>query len=525
MTEEVEVEEKRPITPPTMWDALIPIGALIVLLAMAVILFGADGIGGPIQVALMICTIIAMLVGKKNGHSMADMAHAAVEGISTAMGAIFILLAVGALVGTWSMSGTIATLVYYGVKIIDPNWFYLACVIICGVLALSIGSAWTVAGTIGVGLIGIANALGVSEAMTAGAVISGAYFGDKMSPLSETTNLAPTVAGTDLYTHIKGMMWTAVPSIVIAMAMYTIVGLRAVPETELDLTVVLEVLESVFNITLWTLVPLLVVLIMSFRKVSAFFTIITGALIGGLMAVILQPDVVLNFVNDPSLSTPIAMLKGVWSAMATGFVIETGYPGLDSLFTRGGMASMLETVWLIMMAMAFGGVLEYTGLLARVLQPLVDRANTDKKLVASTGLTSIGLNILAGDQYMAIVLPGRMFRPLYEERGIAPETLSREIEDTGTITSPLIPWNSCGAYMSATLGIATWAYLPFCFFNLINVVISFIYAFTGFQIKHVEPEKEVLQPPETVELYGVGQRRAEPTTPDAANPVSAINPA
>jgi NhaC family Na+:H+ antiporter len=177
------------------------------------------------------------------------------------------------------------------------------------------------------------------------------------------------------------------------------------------------------------------------------------------------------------------------------------------------------------MAMAFGGVLEYTGLLARVLQPLVDRANTDKKLVASTGLTSIGLNILAGDQYMAIVLPGRMFRPLYEERGIAPQTLSREIEDTGTITSPLIPWNSCGAYMSATLGTATWAYLPFCFFNLINVVISFIYAFTGFQIRHVEPEKEVLSPPESVELYGVGQRRVDPTTPDAANPVSAINPA
>jgi NhaC family Na+:H+ antiporter len=356
-------------------------------------------------------------------------------------------------------------------------------------------------------------------------VISGAYFGDKMSPLSETTNLAPTVAGTDLYTHIKGMMWTAVPSIVIAMAIYTVLGLRVVPETELDLTIVLDVLDDIFNISVWTMVPLLAVLIMSFRRASAFFTIITGALLGGLMAVILQPQNVLNFVGDPALGTPLAMLKGVWSAMATGYGLNTDFPAVNSLFSRGGMASMLETVWLIMMAMAFGGVLEYTGLLARVLQPLVDRANTEKKLVASTGLTSIGLNVLAGDQYMAIVLPGRMFRELYEEQGIAPETLSREIEDTGTITSPLIPWNSCGAYMSAALGVATWAYLPFCFFNWINVILSFIYAFTGFQIRHLEPEEELPEAPETVELYGVGQRRAEPTTPDEANPVSAINPA
>ncbi len=521
MSEESEKQEQTQIRPPTMWEALIPIGTLIILLATAVYLYGADGIGGPIQVALMMSTIVAMLVGKRLGHSMADMGHAAVEGISTAMGAIFILLAVGALVGTWSMSGTIATLVYYGVELISPSWFYLASLVICAILALSIGSAWTVAGTIGVGLIGIANALGVSEAMTAGAVISGAYFGDKMSPLSETTNLAPTVAGTDLYTHIKGMMWTAVPSVIIAAALYAIIGLREVVTTPLDLTIVLKVLDEIFNIGLLTLIPLVIVLIMSLRRVSAFFTIITGALLGGLTAIILQPDIVLEFVGDPALSTPVAMLKGVWSAMATGFSIQTGYPGIDSLFTRGGMSSMLETVWLIMMAMAFGGVLEYTGLLARVLQPLVNWANSDKKLVASTGLTSIGLNILAGDQYMAIVLPGRMFRPLYEERGIAPQTLSREIEDTGTITSPLIPWNSCGAYMSATLGVATWAYLPFCFFNWINVIVSFIYALFGFQIKHIEAEKEVVEAPDSVTLYGVGKRRAEPTTPEAAKPQSA----
>jgi NhaC family Na+:H+ antiporter len=312
------------------------------------------------------------------------------------------------------------------------------------------------------------------------------------------------------------MMWTAVPSILIALVIYVVIGLREVPSDSLDLTIVLEALEEVYNIGLLTLIPLLVVLIMSFLRVKAFPTILVGALVGGLLAVILQPDVVLASVGDASLATPLAMIKGVWSALATGFVIDTGYEGLDSLFSRGGMASMLETVWLIISAMAFGGVLEYTGLLARLLQPIVNAAKSDRSLVAATGLTSIGLNIVAGDQYMAIVLPGRMFRDLYHERGIAPETLSREIEDTGTITSPLVPWNSCGAYMSVTLGIATMAYLPICFFNIINVLLSFLYALFGFQIKHIEPDVERVAAPEKVVLYGFGNRRAEPTTPAAA---------
>jgi NhaC family Na+:H+ antiporter len=314
------------------------------------------------------------------------------------------------------------------------------------------------------------------------------------------------------------MMWTAVPSILIASVIFAIIGFNTTPQAPLDLTEVLIIIESVFYVGLLTLIPLLVVLIMSFRKVAAFPTILTGALVGGLVAVILQPEVVTGFVNDPSLSTPLTMIKGVWSAMATGFVIDTGYEGLDTLFSRGGMASMLTTVWLIISAMAFGGVLEYTGLLTRLLQPIVNAAKSDKSLVAATGLTSIGMNIVAGDQYMAIVLPGRMFRELYQERNIAPETLSRELEDTGTITSPLVPWNSCGAYMSATLGIATMAYLPFCFFNLINVVISFAYALIGFQIRHIEPDVEPEPAPEQVTLYGVGNRRAEPTTPEAARP-------
>jgi NhaC family Na+:H+ antiporter len=511
-----EQVNKREIKPPSMIDALIPIIVLVILLASALYLYGADGISGPIQVGLMMSMMVGGLVGLKNGHAWADMGKAAVEGISTAMGAIFILLGVGALVGTWSMSGTVATIVHYGVQFLSPNWYYLACALICGVLALSIGSAWTVAGTLGVGLIGIANTLGVSADVTAGAVISGAYFGDKMSPLSETTNLAPAVAGTDLYTHIKNMLWTTVPSILIALVIFGFMGLTGEFSAPLDLTLVLEAIESIFRVGPLTLIPLLVVLILSFRRVSAFATILVGALVGGIVAVILQPDLVLAFVDDPSLSTPVAMIKGVWSAMATGFEVSSGYEGLDSLFSRGGMASMLETVWLIISAMAFGGVMEYTGLLARLIQPVLKAAKSDRSLLVATGLTSIGINVVAGDQYMAIVLPGRMFRKAYQDKGIAPETLSRQIEGSGTVTSPLVPWNSCGAYMAATLGIATMAYLPFCFFNLADVTVTFLFAILGLKIRHVEQEHVIEAPPEEATFYGISGQRLDPTEHGAA---------
>ena len=509
-------DKVRSIRAPSYLDAVLPIIVLITLLASAVFLYGADGTLGPIQVALMLSMMVAGLVGLKNGHKWEDMGKAAVEGISQAMGAIFILLGVGALIGTWSMAGTIATIVHYGVQFLDPNWYYVACTIICGLLALSIGSAWTVAGTLGVGLIGIANLLGVSPEITAGAVISGAYFGDKMSPLSETTNLAPAVSGTDLFTHIKNMLWTTAPSIILALVIFGLIGLRGEYKAPLDLTIVLEAIESIFRVGVLTLIPLLVVLIMSFRRISAFATILVGALVGGIMAAILQPDIVRAFANDPSLSTPVAMVKGIWSAMATGFAVNSQYEGLNALFSRGGMVSMLETVWLIIAAMAFGGVMEYTGLLAKLIHPILTAAKTERKLLLATGLTSVGINIVAGDQYMAIVLPGRMYREAYRAQNIAPETLSRQIEDTGTITSPLIPWNSCGAYMAATLGIGTFVYLPYCFFNLINVAVSLIYAAIGFQIKHLKPDQAVQKTPEKATLYGIGGQRVESSEHETA---------
>ncbi len=501
-------EQGRAPRPPSMLDALVSVGLLIGFIVAAIYLYGGDAIGGPIQVALVLSALFAGLIGLKNGHSVDKISKAAVDSISTAVGAIFILLAVGSLIGTWNMSGTIATMTYWGLEILDPNWYYLATAVVCALVALGIGSAWTVIGTLGVALVGIASALGVSPEVTAGAVISGAYFGDKMSPLSETTNLAPAVSGTTLYPHIRAMMATTIPSILIALAIYTVMGLRTDVTAAFDVTSALEAIESVFHVGILPMLPLIVVIVLAVRKVPPTLSIMAGALLGGFIAVVLQPDVVVAFVGDPSLSTPWTMVKGVWDAMATGFVADTGFVGLDSLLTGGGMASMMTTVWLILSALAFGGIMNDTGMLGRLIDPFVRRAGTDRSIVAATGATAISINAIAADQYLAIVLTGNVFKEEYRERGIAPQTLSRQIEDTATVTSPLIPWNSCGAYVAGTLGIETIAYFPFAFFNLINPLLSFVYAFLGFQIQHIEPDSSLEEPPETVHFYGIGGQDA-----------------
>jgi NhaC family Na+:H+ antiporter len=496
-----------------MLEALIPLAVLVLLIVLAIALYGGDLTAGPVQVALIICAVLAALVGKRNGHTIESSSKAAVDSISTAMGAIFILLAVGALIGTWNMSGTVATLAHMGIRILSPEWFYLAAAIVCGGVALGIGSAWTVIGTLGVALIAIATAIGVSPAVTAGAIVSGAYFGDKMSPLSETTNLAPAVAGTDLYTHIRAMLVTTVPSIIIALVLFGALGLGVDALPAFDLGAALAAIEDVFDVGLLALLPLLLVIVLAVRRVSPTITILAGALAGGLVAVVLQPDVVLAFVAEPDLAAPLAMLKGVWSAMATGFTLDSGLPGLDALVSGGGMEAMLGTVWLILAALAFGGIMEHTGALARLIEPLLRRARTDRSLLVATGLTAIGVNIVAADQYMAIVLTGRTFRPTFEQQGVAPQTLSRQVEDTATVTSPLVPWNSCGAYVAATLGIATFAYLPYCFFNLVNPALSLVYAALGRAIAHVAPSTDAGGGPADVRVHGIEGRRVAALTP------------
>lgn len=476
---------------PTIVDALIPIVSLVLMLGLSVYLFGSDSSSGPNQIVLTLGAAIAAIVAIQNGHLWKDLLSAIVDGIGTAMGAVLILLSVGGLIGTWLMAGTVPSLIYYGLELLNPRVFYVATCLICAIAALSTGSSWTVAGTLGVALIGVALGLGLSPAVAAGAIISGAYFGDKMSPLSDTTNLAPAVAETDLFTHIKHMAWTTTPSFVIALILFTVIGLGADVNASGDSLAVLQsTLDEHFNITPLALIPLAVVFFMAFKKVPPLPTILFGALLGGFVAIVLQPDAVLKFADSPDLTPAMAMTKGIWLALANGYVSTTGLPEVDDLLSRGGMSSMLVTIWLILTAMAFGAVLEHSGMLMRLIQSSLKAAKSTGSLIMTVVLTCIGINIVAADQYIAIVLPGKMFRAEFQRRKIAPKNLSRVIEDSGTLTSPLVPWNTCGAYMAATLGVATLAYLPFVFFNLINPLISIIYGFTGFTIEKIDAEPE-----------------------------------
>ena len=476
---------------PTLIDALIPVISLILMLFLSVKLFGSDSSSGPNQIVLTLGAAIAAIVAIQNGHGWDELLEAIIDGIGTSMGAVLILLSVGGLIGTWLLAGTVPSLIYYGLEILSPQWFYVAACIICAIAALSTGSSWTVAGTLGVALIGVSLGLGLSPAIAAGAIISGAYFGDKMSPLSDTTNLAPAVAGTDLFTHIRHMAWTTAPSFTIALVLFTLLGLGVDVQSDSEALQTLRVtLGESFNITPLALIPLVVVFFMAYRKVPPLPTILFGALFGGFVAMVLQPNGLLAFADSPDLAPALAMTKGVWLALANGYTASTGMPEVDDLLSRGGMSSMLVTIWLILSAMAFGAVLEHSGMLMRLIQAALAAAKSTGTLILTVVLSCIGINIVAADQYIAIVLPGKMYKAEFQRRGLQPKNLSRVIEDSGTLTSPLVPWNTCGAYMAATLGVATLAYLPFVFFNLVNPIVSVVYGFTGFTIEKLEGEPE-----------------------------------
>jgi NhaC family Na+:H+ antiporter len=499
---EAESTQEEGVRQPSLLDALIPLLFMIALLALSIVLFGLDASLGSLQVALFLSAVVAAVVAHKNGHSWKRLGDEIVKGISLAMSAILILLMVGALIGVWQLSGTIATIVYYGIQYINPSWFYLAVALITGLVGMVTGSSWTTAATIGVAFVGIGKAIGADTAITAGAVISGAYFGDKMTPLSETTILTPQIVGSDVYAHIRSMAKATVPAYLIALGIFFLIGrYQQIDAPPINPDEALAVLASTYTISLWNLLPMLVLLVLGFRKYPAYLSILIGALVGGLVAVVMQPQVVLDFVGDPELSTPAALLKGVWTAMATGFVSTTGVAPIDQLFTGGGMSSMLLTVWLILGAMSFGAMMDYAGFNQRLIDPLVGKVKSAGATIATVMLTSLGLNIVAGDQYIAIVLPARMFMVVFRQRGLHPETLATAVENSGTVTSPLIPWNSCGAYMSAALGVSTFVYFPYCFFNFLNFLLGLIYGFAGINVQRLGPEKlPTVSPAEGVAL-------------------------
>jgi len=480
--------EEKPIKQASFLDALIPITVLVCLLGAAVYLFGDNSSSGPNQIALLFATFTAALIGLKNGYTWKKLEQAMIEGITLSLGAIIILLMVGALIGTWLLSGTVPTLIYYGLQIINPSWFYAASCLICGIVAMSIGSSWTTAATIGVALLGVATGLGLEQVVTAGAVISGAYFGDKLSPLSETTNLAPAVAGADLFEHIHHMLWTTVPSFIIALIIFIFMGFNAGGSTEAGrIDEIVNLLEQNFNIGFEMLVPLVVLLFLAIRKMPAFPAISIGAVLGAIWAMLFQSDLI-NSQIDASQGQAIGYFKLVWTTFFDGFSIDTGDEKMDSLLSGGGMAGMLTTTWLIMTALMFGAIMEKTGLLDMFVKSILKIAKSTGSLITATIATCIGTNAVAADQYIAIVVPGRMFKDEYEKRGLKPVNLSRTLEDGGTITSPLIPWNTCGAYMQSVLLINPFDYAMFAFFNLINPFLAVVYAYFGIKILRITPK-------------------------------------
>ena len=471
-----------------LWEALIPVFALIGMLAYNV-LFAYNGpddnaLGGSNQFILLLGGAVAAIVGYFNKVSFHKMLDEVANNIKSTASAILILLMVGALAGTWMVSGIIPSMIYYGLQILSPAIFLPATLIICSVISIATGSSWTTSATVGIALIGIGGALGFDLGMVAGAVISGAYFGDKLSPMSDTTNLAPAMAGTDLFTHIKYMTLTTIPTYIISLILFIILGLSVDVKGDVNINELLISIETSFHVTPWLFLVPVIVIGLIVKKTEPLVALLIGTLLAGIFAIIFQPEIVTQITGADSLTFKSAY-KGVMQAITTEVIVPTENKTLIDLFTSGGMAKMLPTIWLILCAMVFGGIMDAIGALARISESLLKLAHTTFGLFASTVGSCLALNITASDQYLAIVVPGKMFAKAYKDKGLAPENLSRTLEDSGTVTSVLIPWNTCGAYQSGTLGVNTFDYLPYAFFNIISPFMTLIFAAFNIKIKQL----------------------------------------
>jgi len=471
----------RPLVKPSLVDALIPVILLIAMLAGTVYVFGLDS-SGPNQVALFLAAAVAAVIGIKNGLTWKQIEQGMIDTITVSLPAILILFMVGALIGSWILAGTVPSMIYYGVEIMSPDYFYMTCCLVCALIGFSVGSSWTVAGTLGIGFMGIAAALDLSLPISAGAIISGAYFGDKLSPLSDTTNLAAAVTNSDLFDHIEHMLWTTVPSFVITLGLFFMLGMGSDINVKVDDIEILQAaMQDAFLVNPLMLTPLVLLLVMAIMRKPALSTLICGVVTGCIFAVIFQWDAVITLAADASLSSSAAIFKGLFTAMFLGFNSVSGNESMDALLSKGGMESMLLTIGLIINAMGFGGAMARTGLLERIVEAALSRVKSAGGLINTTIATCIGTNILAADQYLSIVIPGQMFSEAYKRRNLRAVNLSRTLEDSGTLTSVLVPWNTCGAFMSATLGVSTFYYAPYAFFNICCPLIAIIYGF--YQIK------------------------------------------
>ncbi len=464
--------------------AMIPVVLLVLLLALNVSIFGDDALSGSNQFILLIGAAIAALVGYRNQINHKTMIEKVADNVQSVTGALLILLFVGALAGTWLASGIIPAMIYYGLQIIHPAVFLPACIIICSIISIATGSSWTTSATVGIALIGIGKAMGIDVGMVAGAVISGAYFGDKLSPLSDTTNLAPAMAGTDLFTHIRYMTNTTVPSILITLLVFSILGVFQETAAQADLGNLLEAIEMRFTINGWLFIVPLVVIGLIVKKRPPLVALFIGTLLGALFALVFQPDIILLMSQEttPSLA---ASYKGILNAITIATEVPTSNPLLNDLFTSGGMEGMLGTIWLIVCAMVFGGIMEAIGALQAISNALLNWAKNTFQLFASTVASCLAINLTASDQYLAIVIPGKMFAKAYKDRDLAPENLSRTLEDSGTVTSVLIPWNTCGAYQSGVLGVGVAEYFVYAIFNWLSPIMTLIFAAFKIKIKMI----------------------------------------
>ena len=469
---------------PSFFLALFPVLFLIVALSVNVVgVYGDDALSGPNQVILLLSGLLAMIVGRQMGVEWDTLFQAVGKSIANSATAMVILLLIGGLAASWLLGGVVPAMIHYGLDLLDPTVFLPASLVICAAVSLATGSSWSTTATMGIALIGIGKAMGISEAMTAGAVISGAYFGDKLSPLSDTTNLAPAMAGTDLFTHIRYMAWTTVPSISIALIAFVFIGLGSAENAEVQQAVYIqEVLEMHFHMTPWLFAAPAVVVLLIALRVPAIPSIFSGIAAGLICALLFQSELlsILRSTDDAE-----GLYRLLMDTVAQGLSVSTESEMVNELLNTSGMKGMLGTIWLILSAMVFGGAMEGAGLLRVISERLLRLARTDFSLIGTTSATSIGLNLTASDQYLAIVVPGRMYAQAYEERGLAPENLSRTLEDAGTVTSVLVPWNTCGAYQSSVLGVATGAYLPYAIFNWLSPLMTLVFSFLAVRIKRI----------------------------------------
>ena len=480
--------------------AIIPIVVLIGLLGIVISLFGSDALSGGSQVALLmglaVCVFISMVFYRVPWQAFEQQIAKTLGGVAVT---ILILLAVGMLAGSWMVSGIVPTLIYYGVQLLSPQLFLLCACVICALVSLLSGSSWTTIATIGVALLGISHALGINEAVAAGAIISGAYFGDKMSPLSDTTILASSTTGVDLFTHIRYMMLTTMPAFTITLIIFAAMGFGLANDCEVHVHQYTEGLSATYNISLWTLIVPVLTAILIARRVPSLIVLFLSAMMAGIMALILQPHILMQ-IGAPSNLPPLdsaafvagaekelgetaALIKGLAITFYGATSIDTGYSELNELVSTGGMTGMLNTIWLILCAMCFGAVMVASGMIESITRVVISWVRSRVGLVASTASTGLFLNITTGDQFISIVLTANMFQNVYEQQGYEARLLSRTAEDSATVTSVLVPWNTCGMTQSTVLGVPTIAYLPYCFFNILSPVMTIVVAAIGWKIK------------------------------------------